>query len=125
MIIIAIGLMLAAADGPPPYPKALHCAGLTMAWSDLEAENGSAGARLARGDAEFWAFATMDAARRDGGAKPPQVEAAMERATKGARVRFLAGDQNAARDLLDCQMLIPEKGRGIDPIIEPPKPEAP
>lgn len=116
MIIIAVSLMFAASDGPPPYPKSLACAGLTMAWSRLEAENGSAGAKLARSDAEFWAFATMDAARREGGVKPPQVEAAMDKATQGARARFLAGDDNAARELLDCQMLIPESGRGIKPI---------
>lgn len=122
MIIIAMSLMLAGAEGPPPYPKALACAGLTMAWSNLEAENRSAGARLARGDAEFWAFATMDAARRDGGVTPPQVEAAMVRATEAARNRFQSGDANAARELLDCQMMIPEKGRGIDPIGEPVKP---
>lgn len=116
MIIIAMSLMLAASEGPPPYPKSLACAGLTMAWSDLEAENKAAGATLARSDAEFWAFATMDAARRDGGVTPPQVEAAMVKSTGEARKRFEAGDDNAARDLLDCQMLIPEKGRGIDPI---------
>ena len=53
-----------------------------MAWSDLESAKGSAGATLARSDAEFWAFAVMDAARRDGGVTPPQVEAAMEQAIK-------------------------------------------
>lgn len=124
MIIVAMGLMLAAADGPPPYPTTLRCAGLTMAWSDLETENKSAGARPARSDAEFWAFAAMDAARRDGGATPPQVEAAMGRATLASRNRFEAGDENAARELLDCQLMIPEKGRRIDPIVMPPTPEA-
>ncbi|MDB5469172.1 MAG: hypothetical protein JWR84_732 [Caulobacter sp.] len=123
MIIIAMSLMLAGSEGPPPYPQALACAGLTMAWSNLEAENGSAGARLARSDAEFWAFATMDAARRDGGVQPPQVEAGMDRAAADARKRFQAGDDNAARELLDCQLLIPEKGRGIDPIGEARKPD--
>ncbi|WGM40199.1 hypothetical protein [Caulobacter sp. NIBR1757] len=116
MIVIALSLMLASTDGPPPYPRALACAGLTMAWSDLEAENSSAGAKLARSDAEFWAFAAMDAARRDGGMKPPQVEAAMARATQGSRARFQANDENAARELLDCQMLIPKEGRGIEPV---------
>lgn len=122
MILIAIGLLLASAEGPPPYPKSLACAGLTMAWSDLEAENRSGGAKLARSDAEFWAFAAMDAARRDGGVGPPQVEVAMVRATQSARARFQGGDENAARDLLDCQLLIPEKGRGIDPVGEVAKP---
>jgi hypothetical protein len=116
MIVTALSLMLASSEGPPPYPKSLSCAGLTMAWSDLETENKSPGARLARSDAEFWAFAVMDAARRQGGLKPPQVEAAMTEATGAARARFLAADDNAARELLDCQMLIPEKGRGTDPI---------
>lgn len=116
MIIIAMSLMLAASDGPPPYPKALACAGLTMAWSDLEAQNKSAGARLARSDAEFWAFATMDAARRDGGVKPPEVETGMTKATEAARKRFEAGDDNAARELLDCQMMIPAGARNIDPV---------
>lgn len=116
MLIIAVSVMLAASEGPPPYPKALQCAGLTMAWSDLETENSSAGAKLARSDAEFWAFATMDAARRAGTLKPPQVEAAMREATQAARTRFQARDDSAARDLLDCQMMIPEKGRAIDPV---------
>lgn len=116
MIIIAMSLMLAASEGPPPYPKSLACAGLTMAWSDMETANASAGARLARSDAEFWAFATMDSARREGGLKPPQVEADMVRATQTAKARFQAGDDNAARELLDCQLMIPEKGRGIDPV---------
>lgn len=123
MIVTALSLMFAASEGPPPYPKSLACAGLTMAWSNLEAENKSPGARLARSDAEFWAFATMDAARRQGGLKPPQVEAAMTEATAAARARFLAGDDNAARELLDCQLLIPEKGRYIDPVSEPVKPD--
>ena len=123
MIIIAVSLMFAGLEGPPPYPKSLACAGLSMAWSDLEGENKSAGSRLARGDAEFWAFATMDAARRDGGVTPPQVEAAMDKSTAEARKRFQASDDNAARELLDCQMLIPEKGRSIDPIGDPVKPD--
>ena len=122
MIAIAISLMLAATEGPPPYPQALQCAGLTMAWSDLEAENKAAGAALARSDAEFWAFATMDAARRAGGLKPPQVEAGMTHTTQAARARFQAGDANAARELLDCQIMIPEEGRRTAPVGEPPKP---
>lgn len=116
MMIIAVSLMLAASEGPPPYPKALQCAGLTMAWSDLETENRSAGAKLARSDTEFWAFATMDAARRAGNLTPPQVEAAMSEATQAAKTRFQARDGGAARDLLDCQMMIPEKGRAVDPV---------
>lgn len=120
MILTVVSLLAAVAEGPPPYPRALQCAGLTRAWADLEAENRSPGARLAASDAEFWAFAVMDAAQRDGGVRPPQVEAAQARAAEAARKRFLAGDDNAARELLDCQMLIPEKGRGIDPINGPP-----
>ena len=116
MLIIAVSVMLAASEGLPPYSTALQCAGLTMAWSDLETENSAAGAKLARSDAEFWAFATMDAARRAGTLKPPQVEAAMREATQAARTRFQARDDSAARDLLDCQMMIPEKGRAIDPV---------
>ena len=38
MVIIAISLLMASADGPPPYPTALQCAGLSMAWSDREAD---------------------------------------------------------------------------------------
>jgi hypothetical protein len=116
MIFIAIGLLVAAADGPPPYPQSLQCAGLTMAWSDLETARGSAGATLARSDAEFWAFAAMDAARRRGGMTPPQVEAAMKQATTDARVRLEAGDAAIAGTLRDCQDLIPKEGRGIAPI---------
>ncbi|RYF94855.1 MAG: hypothetical protein EON95_03775 [Caulobacteraceae bacterium] len=116
MIVVAIALMVASTEGPPPYPQALRCAGLTMAWSDLETEHASAGASLARGDAEFWAFATMDAARRDGGIKPPEVEAAMTMSTQAAKGRFVAGDENAARELLDCQLLIPAGGRDIAPV---------
>lgn len=116
MILIAISLLAAAAEGPPPYPRSLQCAGVTMAWSDLESAKGSAGATLARSDAEFWAFATMDAARRDGGVTPPQVEAAMKQATLEARARFEAGDAATAGVLRDCQQLIPKEGRGIAPI---------
>ena len=116
MILIAMSLMAAAAAGPPPYPRSLQCAGTTMAWSDLEAAKGSAGATLARSDADFWAFAVMDAARRDGGVTPPQVEAAMQQATKEARARLEAGDAATARDLDECQALIPKEGRGIAPI---------
>lgn len=116
MILIAISLLAAAADGPPPYPRSLQCAGTTMAWSDLESAKSSLGATLARGDAEFWAFATMDAARRDGGVMPPEVEAAMKQARQEARARFEAGDAAAARLLRDCQQLIPKEGRGIAPI---------
>lgn len=123
MILIAMSLLMAVSDGPPPYPKALACAGLTMAWADLEAENRAPGARLARSDAEFWAFATMDAARRDGAVTPREVEAAMERAAAAAGPRFRSSDENAARELLDCQMMIPEEGRGIDPVSEPVKPD--
>ncbi len=119
IVITALSLMLGAADGPPPYPKALQCAGLSMAWSDLEADKGTAGARQARADAEIWAFATMDAARRDGGEKPPQVEAAMVSATKAARKRFEGGDAVAPRELLDCQSMIAGPGRDIGPILEP------
>ena len=43
----------------------------------------------------------------------------MTRATEAARSRFLANDENAARELLDCQMLIPEKARDLDPILDP------
>ena len=116
MIFIAIGLLATAVDGPPPYPRSLQCAGVTMAWSDLEAARASAGAQLARSDAEFWAFAAIDAARRDGGVRPPQVEAAMDQATREARARFEAGDAATAGILRECQELIPKAGRGIAPI---------
>lgn len=116
MILIAMSLLAAAVDGPPPYPRSLQCAGVTMAWSDLETAKASVGAKAARSDAEFWAFATMDAARRDGGVKPPQVEAAMEKATAEARAQFEAGDTAIVATLQDCQNLIPKQGGGIAPI---------
>jgi|GEM_PF-2596361 len=115
-MIIARSLMLAASEGPKPYPRALHCAGLTMAWSDLETENRSAGASLARSNAEFWRLATMDAARRAGSLKAPEVETATTEVTQTARTRFQVRDDSAARDLLGCQMMVPQKGRAIDPI---------
>ncbi|HYE46331.1 MAG TPA: hypothetical protein VEA44_11235 [Caulobacter sp.] len=108
MIIIAMGLLLAASEGPPPYPQSLNCAGLTRAWSDLEEEARSAGAAQANDDADFWAFALMEAAHRDGLAAS-RAEADYERATRGARQRFELRDENAPHELLDCQLMIPTR----------------
>jgi hypothetical protein len=108
MMIIAMGLLLAASEGPPPYPRSLNCAALTRAWSQLEDEARSVGAAQARDDAEFWAFALMDAARRDGMA-PQAAEADYDRMTQAARRRYDQREANAPRELLDCQLMIPTR----------------
>ncbi|NBB15282.1 hypothetical protein GVN21_07930 [Caulobacter sp. SLTY] len=108
MIMIAMGLLLAVSEGPPPYPQSLNCAGLTMAWSQLEDTAKSEGAVQAREDAEFWAFALMDAARRDG-KSPRGAEADYDRVTQEAGKRFDQRDANASRELLDCQLMIPTR----------------
>lgn len=122
MLIIAMGLLLAVSEGPPPYPQSLNCAALTRAWSQLEDAAGSAGVNQAREDAEFWAFALMDAGRRDG-MTPKGAEADYERSAKAARARFELRDENASRELLDCQLMIPVRKRGSEPET-PPEPPA-
>jgi hypothetical protein len=106
MLAALLTLLLAVADGPPPYADSLRCAGLTRAWATLEVENKTPAAAQARDDAEFWAFAVMDAARRDG-VTAKEAEAAHERVAAAARKRFELADPAAARELLDCQVLIP------------------
>lgn len=109
MMIIAASLLFAAmSEGPPPYPQSLNCAALTRAWSQLEEAAGSAGAAQAEDDAGFWAFALMDAARRDG-MTPRGAEADYARETLEARKRFDQRDANASRELLDCQLMIPTR----------------
>lgn len=114
MMIVVLSLMFAATEGPPPYPRALQCAGLTRAWADLEQKGAAPGAGQAVDDADFWASGVMDAARRDGVAAG-DAEAATLRTTLAARKRFELGDANAARELLDCQIPIPSKPSTNDP----------
>lgn len=98
-------LMAAAQDGPPPYARTLFCAGLTRAWAE-QLPSDVPNAPEARSDAEFWAFAVMDAARR-AGHTAAAAEADQLKARDAARTMFADQPEEAAKGLKTCRKMKP------------------
>ncbi|MBX3479908.1 MAG: hypothetical protein KF842_05880 [Caulobacter sp.] len=105
MLVLVLSLMAAPQDGPPPYSRTLACAGLTRAWSD-QLPSDAPDARESRSDAEFWAFAVMDAARRSGHTAAV-AEADQLKARDAARAMFTDQPDEAAKDLETCRKMKP------------------
>ncbi|MBI1405833.1 MAG: hypothetical protein GC145_06880 [Caulobacter sp.] len=101
-----MSMMMAAKDGPPPYPQALTCAGLSRVWSEQQSDAGAPTAADARSDAEFWAFAAMDAARQSGHTADA-AEADQLKSRDAARTLFADQPQDAAKGLETCRQLKP------------------
>lgn len=105
--LLSLSFVLAAGDGPPPYPESLACAAVSQAAAELskDPKTGLPDSR-AFDIAIYWSFVVMDAARlADMSSRAAEAEQVTAR--EAVKPLLAAGDAATKARLADCTARTP------------------